>query len=131
MACIRIQTEDGTQIHQIVGILLVGRGEEADILLLDGAVSRRHARIYGGQGNYFVTDLGSSNGILVNGTKAMTTRLQHGDEIQIGSNKMVFSEDGSIPAKEEIIMIETFDQDSDLEPYATNQATRVVEPLKD
>jgi len=82
-------------------MLLIGRGEGSDILLLDASVSRRHARVYGSDDNYHITNL-SAGGITINGQPAKTARLKHGDVIQIGKRKLVFSRDLK-QADEEIV----------------------------
>jgi pSer/pThr/pTyr-binding forkhead associated (FHA) protein len=64
---------------------LVGREEGADIALAHGSVSRRHCRLARIEGDRFdVTDLGSSNGILINGVELRRGVLQPGDTLQVG-----------------------------------------------
>jgi serine/threonine protein kinase len=76
--------------------MLLGRASEAegyqpdfDMTFYDEGdyVSRRHARISKGQGGYFITDLGSSNGTTVNGHSLSSHRarmLRNGDRIKVG-----------------------------------------------
>lgn len=65
--------------------LLVGRQEDADIFLESLAVSRQHARILCHGGEYFVEDVGSSNGTYVNGRRISgPTPLSENDTLQIG-----------------------------------------------
>ncbi len=65
--------------------LLIGRQEDAAIVLESLAVSRQHARILCHGGEYFVEDVGSSNGTFVNGRRINgPTRLTEGDALQIG-----------------------------------------------
>ncbi len=64
---------------------LIGRGEEADIPLLEQRVSRKHAVIkVDPQGTVIIEDQGSSNGTFVNGVKVHRQELKDGDRIQIG-----------------------------------------------
>lgn len=65
--------------------LVIGRGRGADVVLAEPTISRTHAAIgfESGEG-FFVQDLGSTNGTLVNGTRQQRSRLCNGDEIQIG-----------------------------------------------
>ena len=64
--------------------LVIGRGRGADIVLAEPTISRSHAAIgYDAEG-FFVQDLGSTNGTLVNGAKAQRMLLKHQDVIQIG-----------------------------------------------
>lgn len=61
---------------------IIGRDERADLVFNSAAVSRRHARIILRDGQYFVQDLGSSNGTFVNGQRVQqSTALKDGDEI--------------------------------------------------
>jgi len=46
--------------------LVIGRGSEADLVVADGLVSRRHAEIFEQNGRLFVKDLGSLNGTFIN-----------------------------------------------------------------
>ncbi len=65
--------------------MLIGRQEDADIFLESLAVSRQHARIHYQGGEYFVEDVGSSNGTYVNGGRISgPTPLSEGDALQIG-----------------------------------------------
>ncbi len=69
--------------------LLIGRGSGCDLRLQERAVSRQHARFRYAQGAWFIQDLGSSRGTFVNGKRIQATRLNPGDQIQIGSSKFV------------------------------------------
>ena len=64
--------------------LVVGRGRGADLVLAEATISRAHAAIGFDAGAYFVQDLGSTNGTLVNGSKVERRGLESGDEIRMG-----------------------------------------------
>jgi hypothetical protein len=69
------------------GGALIGRSRECDIVLQDSNVSRRHAEIRptGGDG-WTITDLGSTNGVRVNGRAiSAATPLHSGDQIAVGT----------------------------------------------
>ena len=68
----------------------VGRHGEADILLDDVTVSRRHAEVERIGERYVARDVGSLNGIWLNGQRVDTAELTDGDELQIGRFKLVF-----------------------------------------
>ena len=70
--------------------LVIGRLPDCDVTLNDPNVSRRHAEIVLEDGVAVLTDLGSTNGTRVNGAPARTVRLQHGDEVYIGSSRLLF-----------------------------------------
>jgi pSer/pThr/pTyr-binding forkhead associated (FHA) protein len=70
---------------QMVGTLLVGRDPVCEISeQTDPLLSRRHAAFIADARQVMVRDLGSRNGILVNGVKMPESKLQSGDVIQIG-----------------------------------------------
>ena len=52
--------------------LIVGRDAEVDLVLSDGIVSRRHARLTTGDDGLWIEDLKSTNGTFVNGVKVST-----------------------------------------------------------
>jgi pSer/pThr/pTyr-binding forkhead associated (FHA) protein len=69
----------------LVGTLIVGRDPACDISEInDPLMSRRHAAFSAGPREVFVRDLGSRNGILVNGVKTAEAALHSGDVVQIG-----------------------------------------------
>jgi DNA-binding NtrC family response regulator len=68
-----------------VGELLIGRDDEADIVLDDPASSRRHARLIVAGEEIRIADLGSHNGTRVNGVRVDgSVALAYGDEIAVG-----------------------------------------------
>jgi pSer/pThr/pTyr-binding forkhead associated (FHA) protein len=65
--------------------LTVGRGRDADLVLADELVSRRHARVTPSGAGAVVEDLGSRNGTFVNGEGIHgPTELEPGDQLQLG-----------------------------------------------
>ncbi len=70
--------------------LSIGRSREADIPLLDDKVSRVHCGIRLSDGEFYLKDLKSRNGVFVNGQRVDdTAKLKVGDRIQIGSTVFV------------------------------------------
>jgi len=61
-----------------------------DIALTDHTVSRRHAAIERVGGHFWIEDLGSLNGVYVNGQAVERRALRNGDLIQVGLFKLVF-----------------------------------------
>lgn len=69
----------------------VGRSRECDVILDDAGVSRRHAEIRPGPDGWTVQDLGSTNGVRVNGEDVRGVRaLASGDRVELGSTEIVF-----------------------------------------
>lgn len=65
---------------------VAGRSSEADLVLADDTVSRRHAKFFPARGRTWVRDLGSRNGTVVNGERVDLHCLRAGDRIAIGSS---------------------------------------------
>jgi hypothetical protein len=70
----------------------LGRGQECQVTLEDPLVSRRHAQIrVRADGSAEVEDLGSRNGVRINGKRIDgTAALSHGDRIRLGTQELVF-----------------------------------------
>ncbi len=73
--------------------IVIGRGTEADLRINDPGVSRRHAEIRVQAGdrsgtNVSVVDLGSTNGMLVNGSRVQQATLEDGGTVKIGNTTM-------------------------------------------
>ncbi len=64
--------------------LILGRSHECNIRLEDPLVSGRHASIAREGDQFVLEDLGSSNGVFVNGEKVKRAMLANNDEIRIG-----------------------------------------------
>lgn len=72
--------------------LTIGRGTDADLRINDPGISRLHAEIRVGEtgpGQIDIVDLGSTNGIVVNGQKVRQAALHEGSRIEIGSTRML------------------------------------------
>ncbi len=69
---------------------VAGRHPESDIFLDDVTVSRRHVEILRDGEGYTVRDVGSLNGTYLNRNRVEEAPLRDGDELQIGSFKLVF-----------------------------------------
>ncbi len=68
--------------------LHIGRSVENAVRIDDEKVSRRHARLRKDSEGWRIEDLGSTNGIRVNGVAVVSARLKDGDRIQIGNEEM-------------------------------------------
>ena len=73
--------------------VVLGRSREADIVLQDPNVSRRHAELRRDDGGWQIVDLGSTNGIKVNGRRVDNQPLRQGDQITIGVTDLTFELD--------------------------------------
>jgi len=68
---------------------VIGRGQQADIQVIDEGISRRHAEIKHEGENILIRDLGSTNGTYCNGEKITEYQLSDGDKIQVGSTTIL------------------------------------------
>jgi hypothetical protein len=69
----------------------IGRSRDCDIVVDDVGISRRHAEIRPAPGGWTVEDLGSTNGVLVNGVSARGAQpLEQGDRVELGSTEIIF-----------------------------------------
>jgi hypothetical protein len=79
------------QVLQLVDeVTTIGSVAGNTVVLADPAVSRKHAGIRKIDGNYELADLGSTNGIYVNGRKVPKKTLEPGDIIRVGNSEAVF-----------------------------------------
>lgn len=74
-------------------VTTIGRLPECEVVLSDPAVSRRHARIVRRDDAFVLTDLGSTNGTLVNGERVTERELRDGDRITVGATVLEFRRD--------------------------------------
>jgi pSer/pThr/pTyr-binding forkhead associated (FHA) protein len=76
----------GTTITLGQQSVLIGRNPESTLVLSDDFASARHARIYPENGEWFVEDLGSTNGTFFGQQRlAVPTRLEVGSTLRIGT----------------------------------------------
>lgn len=71
-------------------VTTVGSVDGNSVILQDTGVSRKHVGIRKVDGGYELADLGSTNGVFVNGEKTARRRLVAGDVIRIGTSEALF-----------------------------------------
>ncbi|MGZ8612952.1 MAG: FHA domain-containing protein [Actinomycetota bacterium] len=71
-------------------LVTLGRLPESDVVVADAGASRQHARIANANGEFVLTDLGSTNGTLVNDEAVHERALGDGDRITIGDTVLEF-----------------------------------------
>lgn len=81
---------DGQRYLLTGPVTVIGRGSEADIVVDDSGVSRRHLEIRLTQGHAIATDLGSTNGTYVEGHRVDAATLLDGNTLTIGRTRILF-----------------------------------------
>ena len=82
-------SQAGQSANLADGVILIGRGADAQLNLDDDYVSTRHARVVSGDNGIYVEDLGSTNGSYVNGQRITgPTTITLSDTIRIGRTTM-------------------------------------------
>ncbi|MBI5584205.1 MAG: FHA domain-containing protein, partial [Deltaproteobacteria bacterium] len=71
----------------------IGRAGSNDLILQDNKVSRSHAEILFQDGNYWVQDLDSTNGVLVDDQRVQTVVLKPGNRIILGDTELLFKQE--------------------------------------
>lgn len=82
--------DQGKAIELSQELTTVGRGADQMLFLADMAVSRHHMQIWMTPEGYFVRDLDSPNGTLVNGKRYSGVSLVHLDQIEVGNTLLRF-----------------------------------------
>jgi pSer/pThr/pTyr-binding forkhead associated (FHA) protein len=107
VAVLRLTKGTGSDISIPAGILTFGRKPNNDIVLSDSYISGRHAEITTDNTGTYLTDVGSTNGTVVNGQKLVSHEKQlllDGDEVQLGQNTYLF---GLLETAEEETAVES------------------------
>jgi predicted component of type VI protein secretion system len=88
-----ISIDEGMRILLDKPILLLGRDSECDIQFESRKISRRHCCIAQVGDRLIVRDLGSTNGVRINGVRVVEGYLRDGDELSVGSHRYRVSGD--------------------------------------
>jgi predicted component of type VI protein secretion system len=73
--------------------VVLGRSRDCDVVVVDPNVSRRHAELQRDEHGWSIADLGSTNGIKVNGRRVDHAPLREGDRITLGVTDLTFELD--------------------------------------
>jgi pSer/pThr/pTyr-binding forkhead associated (FHA) protein len=81
---------------EIRDIATIGRASDSHIVVNDHSVSRHHARIFYESGHFWIKDLDSANGTILNGKKISLQMLKDNDKIAFGEATAVFHTSSNI-----------------------------------
>jgi pSer/pThr/pTyr-binding forkhead associated (FHA) protein/uncharacterized RDD family membrane protein YckC len=91
MAKLLVQESNGAREFELVDLEVnIGRELDNTLRLADPSISRHHAVLRRTTTGYEVQDLGSSNGVLINGVKVDSGPLKDGDRITLGQMQLTF-----------------------------------------
>jgi hypothetical protein len=83
-------TESGNLDRVVKDRFVIGRGKHCDFVIHSGKVSREHAVVVREAADWFIEDLGSSNGTWFNTQRVKRRRVEDGDEYYICNEKIKF-----------------------------------------
>jgi FHA domain-containing protein len=87
----------GGRTHAVTSThVVIGRSRDCDLRIADLNASRRHAELQKDGDGYWIVDLGSMNGTLLNGRRVERERLDDGDRITLGSTEIVFGRKSAV-----------------------------------
>lgn len=90
-----IELGEGRTVHKLItSAVRIGRGKDNDIELSNPSVSLHHAEIHRRrEGEFYIVDLASTNGVYVNSEKVSQTQLSDGDVVELGEVSLRFRAD--------------------------------------
>ena len=133
MSVTLVALSEGPNLTLDKPVVLLGRHEECDVQLNSGKVSRRHCVIAWVDEKIIIRDLGSTNGVLINGERVPEGPLNNGDEVAIGNfcYRVRFDtgdrpklEDEALEAADEPIALGEDGELPDAESHAPDTATK-------
>ncbi len=83
------------RVYPLTDELTLGRAAGCQVPIDDSYASQVHARVFQRDGTWYVEDLGSTNGTLVNGRRVTRQALADGDVIRIGHSVLVYRQEPS------------------------------------
>ena len=92
LAYLVLQDASSTRLAVTKTASRIGRRADNDIVFSNDSVSGHHAELHMGRdGAFTITDLGSGNGVLVNGARVTQSPLRDGDNIELGEVRFRFT----------------------------------------
>jgi pSer/pThr/pTyr-binding forkhead associated (FHA) protein len=110
-------------------VVMIGRGSDNDIAVDCGSISVRHAEMVRVEGGYELRDLGSTNGIKLDGKRCEVISLRHGVSVKLGDVAFDFQlgeEEREVLRREKVLDDEPLMQEMAAAPAASDMAARDV-----
>jgi hypothetical protein len=85
-----VTLQNGEAIAIDKDTMIVGRSRTCDVVIPSAKVSRQHASISRVDGELYIEDLGSANGVWFNGEKVTRAKINHGDAFTISDETLLF-----------------------------------------
>ena len=105
---------------------LIGRSTEA-LPISDNTVSRRHAELTPDGDTWYLRDLASQNGTIVNGVAIKDRiRLEPGDEIRVGATVFLFGDPINLTRRPSVLISDDLDMETEVEERIVTQADSYI-----
>ncbi len=124
-----VLTHKLVEYYDITNRLVLGRGKEADVLLLDPSISREHSAVFPEGEEFIIKDLDSANGTFVNDQPVTRKVLEEGDLIRLGTKLIIFTRVELTPKAE--IQVDLFEkplEEQDVEKIAASSDVMFITP---
>lgn len=100
-AALLIEGDGGAQEYRLAAVNYLGRSDDNHLQIARPGVSRRHAVVMAGAAGFVIQDLGSQNGVFVDGERVSEHPLKDGEQIVIGDSTMTFRTPWPQPSRRE------------------------------
>ncbi len=112
--------DKGAQIKTLQSLVRIGAENLNDLVLTDQTVSRRHAELERTARGFVIRDLGSRNGVFLDGHQVLQAFVQPGDKLMVGKTRL------SVKQEAKATELELFAEDRFGDLYGTSDAMRAV-----
>jgi len=120
--------DSGTHTFEVGEVFRIGRHPDNDLSLRESKVSRWHAEIRREADHYRIIDMDSLNGTRVNEERVQDRKLQNGDTIRIGDNKLIWQQEEAPPSMEEAGPFSDRDVVKSIRELRVDEPVRPVKP---
>ncbi|MEQ8279778.1 MAG: FHA domain-containing protein [Deltaproteobacteria bacterium] len=87
-----VTLQNGEMIKIDKDTMIIGRSRTCDVVIPSAKVSRQHASLSRMEGELYIEDLGSANGVWLNGEKVTRAKIKAGDSFTISDETLLFEE---------------------------------------